>query len=268
MSGNLRAEDYDWRCYAVDKLAKDVPPSSAGATGHKAGSAVAVSIVARTKQGEIVGFVAPSAVALAVNIARRAADQAEALRAQLVQIDNISPWGHSKSVADESLPQLFDYFERCLTVATFSFQALETFANDFIRRLLQDGTYPYKTRKNKVEAWTAEKLERQASTKRKLGEVVPKLLGIGSPENKPVWTNFAALNEVRDATIHIKAQDQHGLIRSERDLESQTLFHRFMHDDISEWPRNAVAMLAYYRHAIVNLPWYTRLLRDFGFETD
>ncbi len=179
----------DWRIEAVTTLVNDVPAAYPGGPSHKAGTPVykAISTVGTGQQP--VGFIAPSAVALALNIAINASQQAAELRRNITFAETATPEGAGQSVAQEHLPALFDFFETCMVTITFSFQALETFCNQVIATKVQ-GTM--KVKRKTHEVMTAAEMERRLSTDEKLSQVVPILMGVNTPKG---WENLGSLQK-------------------------------------------------------------------------
>ncbi len=236
--------DPDWRIRVVTHLAKNVPAAFPGGPSHKAGALVVQSTAGKDAKGRNVSFTTPSVVALALSLAIKAAERARELQAQIKQSDVMTPFGPGTSVTHDSTPLLFDYLEQCMATLAFSFQALEAFSNETITLKLS-GTYPLE-RKKVIYHVSADELERQASTEEKLGTVLPKLLGIATPKGSRLWNDFVDLKRTRDATIHIKSHDSNPRVTQPSDLEEATLFHRFLHADVSGWVKAAVALLDYF----------------------
>ena len=113
-------------------LTQDVAPAYPGGPAHKAGALVVQSTPGKGAKGQPMGFATPSAVGLALSLAIRASEEAAGLRAALNRTRSVSPFGESASVTMESIPDLYDFFERCMTSVTFSFQALEGYCNEVI----------------------------------------------------------------------------------------------------------------------------------------
>lgn len=232
----------DWRLAIASHITKDMPATAAGAPAHKAGARVTQAQLTRNAQGQPIGFTNPSAVAMALNIAMRADCQAQELRAKLVYSEIVTPWGSGQGVEGEE--DLFDYFEQCMIVTAFSYQALESYCNLVISQNLK-GTFRFE-RGKETRGMTADDLERSASTEKKLDQVLPQLLSMASPKGKTAWANFVVLQRARNATVHLKAQDQNPRIRGSEDLDRPSLFYRFLHDDVSDLPKAAVAMIHYF----------------------
>jgi len=237
----------DWRVRVVSRLGNDLPGTAEGAPPHKAGALIVQSTPGRDAKGRNVGFITPSAIALALDLAIKGAGRARELQAQLDQSEVVTPFGPGTSITHESTPFLYDYLQQCMTVLAFSFQALEAFCNETISAKVS-GTFPLERRKV-ITHVTADELERQATTEEKLGTILPKLLGVATPKGSRVWNDFVDLKRTRDATIHIKSHDSNPKVTQPSDLDDATLFHRFLHADVAQWARAAVAMLDYFAAA-------------------
>jgi hypothetical protein len=205
-------------------------------------------------------------VALALSLAMKAADRARTLQQQLDESEVISPSGSRTSITQGSTPALYDFLEECMTVVTFSFQALEAYCNETISRTLT-GTYPLIRGKGRRRIdMTADELERAASTEEKLATILPDLLEITSPKGNRPWEDFVRLKEARDATIHIKSRDSAPRVMQPSDLDYQTLFHGFLRADISAWVRAAVAMLLWFA-TVDEIPrWLEHVRKTLGMQ--
>jgi len=229
----------DWRIQAATRLAKDVPPAYSGGPSHKAGAPVYLTTVTRDSKGGNIGFITPSPTALALNIAASAGKKAMDLRRTLAFKNVVTPYGSGKSVANENIPHLFNYFEQCMITTTFSFHALETFCNDIIANKLK-GTYQLKKRKKSFEV-SSDELQRIASTEEKLATVLPSILGLKSPKGKKVWQNFRELKRVRDTTMHLKSYDA-----LNRDIDEESLFYQFFRLEVDKFPKFAFKLIEYF----------------------
>jgi hypothetical protein len=164
----------DWRIQAVTHLAKDLPQAFPGGPSHKAGTPVYLTSVINSKEFGFFGFHTPSAAALSLDIALKAASRALQLRPEIISEEVIAPWGKGKQITIENLPTLYEYFQQCMIAVTFSFQALECFCNHSIARKMT-GTITLARRRGD-ETLTAEEVERNISTEEKLATVLPRLL--------------------------------------------------------------------------------------------
>jgi hypothetical protein len=252
----------DWRIRAVTHLAADVPAAYPGGPSHKAGALVVQATAARDVRGNNIGFTTPSAVALALNLAMRASDQAQLRRAEVRESVAVSPFGSGTSVTHETTAALYDYFEHCMTALTFSFQALEAYCNEVISDKVT-AQYLFKNRRG-TRSFTASEVERCLSTEEKLGVVLPDLLDIPTPKGTRMWQDFARLKELRDATVHIKSRDSVPRVMKPSDLDEATLFVRFLDIDVASFPKAAVSLIAYLADRHVMFPWITYAVKVLG----
>ncbi len=100
----------DWRHRGVTRLAQDVPPAFPGGPSHKTGAPVYVSALARGRRGDLVGFTAPSATALALSISIQAAKKADILREEITFRKETTFKGTARGVPPEQAPRLYDLF--------------------------------------------------------------------------------------------------------------------------------------------------------------
>jgi hypothetical protein len=255
-------ESVDWRTRIAAHLTEDLPPAYPGEPSAKADALVVQSTPARDANGHYVSFTTSSAVALALSLAMKSADQAQELRKQIERTTVVSPFGASTSVTHESKPALFDYLECCMAVLTFSFQALEAYSNEIISEKVP-GHFVRRYRKD-VRQVTAEELERDASTEEKVGTILPKLLGVKTPKGTRLWEDFFELKGARDATIHIKSRDSSPRVKQPGDLDTATLFHRLLGADASTWIRGAVTMIDYFATAGLTPQWLPHVKSKVG----
>lgn len=261
----MSQDDYDhvdWRIRTVTRLAKDVSSAYPGGPSHKAGALVTQQSVAKDAEGHLAGFSSPSTVALALSLAVKAAHSARKLHKDLQYTQVPSPWGELKSVKSESLPLLYDYLEECMAALTFSFQALEAFANENIS-LNISGSYTFK-RKNGDIAGTAEVLERALSTEEKLGSLLPEVLKVDKPKGTALWERFHGLKDSRDATIHIKSRDMNPRIKEPGDVNDPTLFHQFLGANPLMWVRTSVDMIDHFMQGEDPPIWLERIRVEIG----
>lgn len=255
----------DWRTRAWTHLVKGVPAAYPGGPSHRAGSRVMQATVTKDAKGRNVGFTTPSAVALSLSIALKAADYGRTLHKQIEHSEGVSPFGPGTSVTEESIAALFDYFEQCMTILAFSFQAIEAYCNETISAKAT-GMYELR-RKNGVLKLTADDLERKVSTDEKLGTILPRLLGVPTPKNSPIWSDFLELKRARDATIHIKSHDSNPRVRQPSDLDDATLFDQFLGANVFTWVRTAVSMIDYFASRNDSPQWLESAKKMLGVRT-
>lgn len=251
----------DWRIRVAVRIAKDIPPAYPGGPSHKAGAPGYQSTAVIGPNGQVGGFTTPSAIALALSIAMKVEAEARELRASLDFSDAVSPWGTSRGVHFESTAALYDYFERCMVIVAFSFQALEAYCNEVIAKDVT-GTFTVQRRKGPV-AMTADELERNLSTEEKLATVLPAVVGVPNPKGTKVWQDFAALKDARDTTIHIKSMDANPKVTPTTGIQD-TLFGDFLYGDVGTFPRAAVAMIRYFANPADPPRWLRHLLDHYG----
>lgn len=241
----------DWRYAAATRLAKDVPAAYPGGPSHKAGAAVYLSALVKTADGENIGFNAPSATAMALNVARKAALDAATIHSELEYRPVVTPDGPGKAVCPSSDSRLFDFFEQCMVSAVFSYHAVEVFCNHTIARELKEAIVV--KRRGKRMSLSPSDLERQLSTEEKLSQVLPKVKDLPTPKGKAVWEPFKRLKEARDSTVHLKSNDQHTVDRD-------SLFFQFLSRRVDEYPEAAAAMIRYFLPE--GAPRWLRLFED------
>jgi hypothetical protein len=246
----------DWRIQAASRLAEDVPAAFPGGPSHKAGTPVHQATSTRVHQKQPIGFVTPSATALALSVAIKASIQAKELREELTFDEVLTPDGKGRSVGFNNIAPLYDYFEYCMIAVTFSFQALETFSNHTIASRLK-GTYNLR-RRDGTRTVTHMELEREASTEEKLATVLPDILGKKSPKGGTVWQNFVKVKRARDSTVHLKSLDQYPNQHSKVGTEQDTLFYQFLNNDPTDFPKASIRVIKYF----VSLEQIPRWLLD------
>ena len=132
----------------IVRVKDDVAPAYPGGPSHKAGSVLCLTTLTRDSKGNLIDFLTPSPIALALSIAIKASKRAIKLRQTIAFVDVVNPHGPAKMTTKVST--LFDYFECCMVVVTFSFQALEVFCNDMIAKKFK-GTYKLQRKKKVIE---------------------------------------------------------------------------------------------------------------------
>ena len=183
----------------------DVPAAYPGGPSHKAGSVISQTTMAATIQHPNLGFITPSAAALALSAGFRSAELAVSLWDQVQYQTVVTPDGPGNGVSN--IVVLFDYFEEALASANSSFQAIEAFSNATIARSL-NGTMTVQ-RRNGPQQLDAEQIQRQVSTSEKIATILPTLLNAVSIKGGREWQLFDKLKDVRDASTHFKSGDQY-----------------------------------------------------------
>ena len=229
----------DWRVWKAAEVAANARPIHPNGTAIRAGDQI--YIITRLKKSFLgdVAFITPSPVLLALDASIRAAKEAIELRSGL-RVEATAQPRQPPDVPPRQLPALNRFFEQAMIAVTFSYQALEAFANEIITNELKGTTTL--NRSGKSVEWNASEIERRATTEEKLGVVLPRLLKKTSPKGLAVWQELKRLKELRDATIHLKNVDQY--VRGRPD--DQTLYFRLLGADPLSFPRGAIAMLKYF----------------------
>jgi hypothetical protein len=264
---SLMPSEPDWRVAVWSTTTSEIPAAFPGELSHPSGSLVTVVTMTRDQKGNLLSFSAPSAAALALNIARRAANDAMQIRPTLLYTTGPSPWGNANSIRDENIGLLFDYLEQSMIAVTFSFQALEAYSNFIIARGVTT-THAWLGNKNSTDRLTAIGLERRLSTEEKLGVLLPDLPNVTTPKKKAIWNNFHSLKQKRDASTHIKSTDQNSRVTEPSDLDRITLFYDFLRSDVSEWPKSAVMLINYFARRDIVWPWLAHELEYYGIVND
>jgi hypothetical protein len=148
----------------------------------------------------------------------------------------------AKALDSATAMHLFDYYESCMIAVSFSYQALETYANDMISRRLRNRTVSIVHRRKVVELGAAE-LERKLSTSEKYELVIPLILDTALPKSSPLWQRFRTLEKARDSTIHLKS---HELAGRGGNTDRSSLFYNLLHTDPRSFPRIAIDMMRYF----------------------
>lgn len=194
----------DWRIQASATLAQELPAAYPGGPSFPAGSKVVLTSTANTPDG-ITSFYTPSAVALALSIAAKACRTGSELRSRFSTLPAPGPDGIAQLHRPASTAQLYDYFEQCFIACIFAFQAIEAYSNLTIAyKLLGEMSVP---RKEGGELMGREAIERLPISV-KLDLILPNLTTRASPKGTVVWEHFRALEDVRDATVHLKSHHQ------------------------------------------------------------
>lgn len=225
----------DWRVWKAATVGTVKGPP--GATVKPGDVMYAVSVMRDSALGKV-SFITPSPVALALDIAIRSAKAAKTIRSQIrwtrPDRDGIR-WAET-----EDIHRLYRYFADSMIAVSFSFQALEAFANQVIVMSLQ-GTMEVERRKEMVQ-WTAGDIERKCTTEEKLATILPTLSRIASPKGTKLWERFVELKAMRDGTMHLKELNQY--VRGTED--QQTLYYHFLNSDPKRHPQHAMEMIRYF----------------------
>jgi hypothetical protein len=228
----------DWRIEAALTLGEDIPPAYPGGPSHKAGAAVYLSRLVKSKHFGLLGFVSPHPVALALSIALNALKRSNVAVSNLPIKGGVTPFGNSKLIPNDYLPQFFDFLESCMVLVTFSFQSIETFSNYIIEQHKDIKTEIKK--KKGVYLYDYEEAIRYLSTEEKISKVLPSLLNIPSLSGNKIWGHFQDLKIVRDSTIHWKEA------KSDNQAEIDSLYYHFLNSNLSTYVLTAYEVINYF----------------------
>lgn len=239
-------QNFDWRIFGVTRL-------SANWGGYKKGTPIRPTIGNKNKEGVVIRFEPPRIQSLAFNIAINAANEAEKIRSTISLIPTTSG---ARKVTDKNLANLYDYFEYCMITVTFSYQALETFANHVISKNLKD---PYELKKVKcgkeeTQYLDSEELQRYVSTDEKLKTILPKILHMKSPKETKIWPHYKELKKMRDATIHLKPSEL-----DYNDLERESIYFLLYYCNPKDIVIKTLEMVEYFTNEINEKQWSDKI---------
>lgn len=253
MPGEARS---DWRVLFETTLAADAPALYRGGPGHKVGERVVLTTVGPRRGAVPLGFDTPSASALALSAAIRAATTADQLRGSLRYEPSIGPPGGLEVVSDGTVPLLYDFFEHAYVAVVFSYQAIEAFANEEIQRVVT--TSQHLVLRGRWEDLDADGCERWLSTEQKICDLLPSFLGAARPTKSKWWPDFKGLARLRDATIHLKAR--HAYPRG--DPPTASFFHELLAvDSVGAYPKTGIAAIEHL-HDGRDRPAWLKAARD------
>ena len=246
----------DWRLQAASRIVADVPAAYPDGPSHKAGTVITQTTMAATAQHPNLGFITPSAAALALSAGFRSAELAVSLWNKVQFQTLVTPDGPGSGVSN--MVVLFDHFEEALAAANSSFQAIEAFANATIARSLV-GTMTVQ-RRNGPQQLDAEQIQRQVSTSEKIATILPMLLNVGSIKGRSEWQSFDKLKDVRDASTHFKSGDQYP---NTGKLAKGSLYDVLLNTDPREFPLTAVRVIS--KLGVTPQPrWLTHLIEKYN----
>jgi len=225
----------DWRLESVHKLKGDhVLPGGP----VKNGTLFWKSTWTKEPTYGEVTFPTPHPVALALSVALNAALQARLLRGEISFPKRMAEGG--RGADGEYIPPLFNYFEQCMVVAVFAFQALELWANHSIAEKV---TRPLTVvRDKRPKQLKPEELQRTLSTKDKLLKVLSQVFSKKLDHSPDLMADFDLLKSVRDATVHLKSSDHY--IRGK--IDENTVYHRFLNDDPLAYVLASIRVMKYF----------------------
>ena len=225
----------DWRVEAASRLAVAAGKHPVGA------QVVKVTVGPRGRLPALV-FATPSPPALELNAAVEAARRAEDARTRLELRDVLGFDRPMQQVADASLPSLYDFLQDALVSVIFSYIAVETFANQEIRRLI---TAPRKVlMRGEVRLLEVADIERWVSTEDKLVQVLSVAAGVAAPRKSKWWPHFRRLARLRDDLAHLK--EGRAYPRVAGGIPPASIFHELLTTDPVEYPRTAIQAIRHF----------------------
>lgn len=225
----------DWRIESVSKLAQSFG-------GAPIGSPIWLMSTAKHKRHNYLSFITPSGPALCLNIAIGSAAVAEVVRPRLLLTPMLTHNGkRGFQVRNESVSDLYYFFEQSIISVTMSFQSIEIFTNAVIGRKAT-ANIVVKRKGGVIKSLAPTEAERELSTEEKLGQVLPDLLGVSSPRGNRAWQAFKKLKDARDATVHLKSRD----IYTRNDVDRESLFFYYLNHDAREFPSSAIKLISHF----------------------
>ena len=246
----------DWRIAAVTTLAKDVPAAFPGGPSHKAGAALFQSSFEKHPEFGFLGFITPNPSALSLNMAFKAASNAKRIKKTIAYSDAISPEGKAKQVVNENHAHLYDFFEECMGSVTFSYQAIEVYAN---REIIRNAKSTISLKRGKKHlTLSPQEAERRLSTEEKIAIVLPKILSIPTPKGKKHWEGFKRLRSARDAIIHMKNKET----RNVNEPFEESIYFELLNNDPTLFPKSSFNLISHFFEATGGEPRWAKYLRQ------
>lgn len=222
------------------------------------GSLVVPINVVRVRKGETISHRDFNPVAIALDVAMTAAEQADVSRSLIKYDAKRMGAATDRMVTLDSTEALLTYVQQGMVAVTFSVQALEMFCNDVIDRQVTECYQWPPQAVGSSRCLTAASLQRQASLTDKLADIVPALLGIRAPEKGVrLWSDFQRLIKLRNRVVHPKGHDQRFSRSSGRRIDDSSMWHAMLNSDVPTMPRTTVSMLHFLTHGD-QVPDWTR----------
>ncbi len=231
----------DWRLQAVTTLAKDFRSPFTGEF-RKAGSPVELAgFVQYGKSRLLARIPVPSASAIYVSLARKAAE----LGANFINQEfsrNLEPLPDGNTqYSPNAEKDLFDALENMIVCIVFSYTAIEVFANQTIP---DDFQFKQERSDGKCkEIYSKEQIERSISLDTKLDVILPGIFSVPSPKGKGVWNDYVWLKRLRDRLVHLKSSD---CTKSGPDNAEDYVWTWLLSTKVLKAPRFALAMIEHY----------------------
>lgn len=201
----------------------------------------------KTETGEVVVFTAPSAVALALDTAIVAAERVNALRSEIQVLPGPGQVSTEQWIYYGPDQIVFDCIQQAMVTVTFSYMALEAYANSTLEI---HGAVPVtiKLRRrdnNRRVTKPARYFMDSTSTETKLCEIMPQLLGVESPKDKKYWKQVKSLQNDRIRIVHMKLSTSGPRSKGVGHVPSASIFYDFLVTDALWMPRAAAEMIDY-----------------------
>ncbi|MDD2388427.1 MAG: hypothetical protein PHP23_01655 [Desulfobacterales bacterium] len=183
------AKDIDWRTKHVSQVTKDC-----FIKGKKISAGTACYSPTSTIQDSTeVSFPPPSPTALFLSIAFNNFKSSKPLYNEII-----------KSCLNDEFTGLFNYFEYTIASIIFSFNALESYAND---KIVEDKYYEKKFKSGIYGALSSKRIE-WLSLDEKIGNVLPQQLNVKTPKGTVLWEAYIRLRKLRNKIVHVTTKDQ------------------------------------------------------------
>lgn len=244
--------EIDWRIAIASTLAEDLPPSYPGGPSFKKGDYVFHTTMVDDNKGSKATFITPQPAALCLNVAIKAARQGMEIKGELAETTPMapSPSGSTNCFLQGDIGLLYDYLEAAMVASSFSYMAVEAFANN---EILSKASGPIEAKvKGRRDTFALEDIEKKLSTEDKICQVLPKLFSVSTPKGKKVWDGFKKLQKSRDAAVHIKYRESIQI----NDLE--TLYSALFFSDLLNYPRFALDVIRWFYSDTEPLIWISK----------
>lgn len=238
---------FDWRLHAATTVSQDAIHN--GRLIEKGSTVKVASILRVSKKTPKINLGAPSITAMLLNVAARNDDEAKTLHDDLVVLVNGS------NSPNEDDRRFFDGLEKRMTAVTFTYAALESFANENIEVAYGQNGYRYDQQQKSglIVPYSLEDVEKRLSLSEKLSTVVPEALKVTTPRGRTVWNQFVRLREVRDRIIHLKGPDR-------GHSSDNWLFRELISKKSDRFANHAYEMIAYFYDQVPDLAprWFAK----------
>lgn len=171
----------------------------------------------------------PNEISLSMHIANSSLKKSQALRKSIIQKIGKDK---SKSFFESDVVEIYDYLEEVQKVIVFSYKAIEAMCNSAI-----PDDYVHKKSSNKngvIEVYDKLGIERWVSTTEKVSKILPDIYSCASPTQKPFWSHFKKLEELRNEIIHSKSSS------------SSQVLSELLSSDIDKYVRSCEGLLKFF----------------------